>query len=148
MARYVARAWTPWTPERAFALMADMRTFADWDPGVRRVSQVQGEGHGPESVFDVTVAAVPRDLTLRYVSEQYAPDREVLLIGRDRFFTSTDRITVTVEGSGSLVTYDADLALNGPLRIADPGLRLAFRRIGGRAERGMRAALTGTSVIG
>lgn len=43
-------------------------------------------------------------------------------------------------GEGT-VTYDADLALKGPLRIADPLLGLAFDRVGDRALEGLRATL-------
>ena len=57
------------------------------------------------------------------------------------------RITVTPAGDGALVTYDADLSLPGPLRLGDHALRPAFQRIGGRAERGMRAALTQAPVV-
>ena len=42
---------------------------------------------------------------------------------------------------GTRVTYDADLALKGPLRIADPLLGLAFDRVGDRALEGLRERL-------
>jgi hypothetical protein len=44
-------------------------------------------------------------------------------------------------GRGTRVTYDADLSLKGPLRLADPLLALAFRRVGDRARDGLRARL-------
>ena len=42
---------------------------------------------------------------------------------------------------GTLVTYDADLALKGPLKLADPLLGLAFNRVGDRALAGLRKTL-------
>jgi hypothetical protein len=42
---------------------------------------------------------------------------------------------------GTRVTYDADLALRGILRIADPLLGLAFNRVGDRALAGLRRTL-------
>ena len=54
MARYVTRVRTHRSAEDAFAYLADMRSFAAWDPGVRRVAQVEGEGAGLGAVFDVT----------------------------------------------------------------------------------------------
>ncbi|MGB7979444.1 MAG: SRPBCC family protein [Candidatus Nanopelagicales bacterium] len=154
MARYVARVRTPMSVVDAFALVSDMRTFAEWDPGVRAVDQVVGDGPGAGAEYDVRVSAVPRDLVLRYVTERYevgsSPTRtwEVLLVARGALFTSVDLITVTAAPGGSLVVYDADLRLTGPLRVADLGLRVAFSWIGGRAEAGLRAALRGTSVPG
>lgn len=141
MARYVTTVRTAKTPKEAFAYLADLRNFAEWDPGVKAVRQVQGSGAGPDSVFDVTVAGVPRDLTLRYVTEEYDAPRNLLVVARSTVFTSIDRITVEPAGKGSAVTYDADLRLNGVLRVGDLGLRLLFGRIGDRAAAGLRRAL-------
>jgi carbon monoxide dehydrogenase subunit G len=129
------------TLKEAFTYMADLRNFAEWDPGVKAVRQVQGSGGGPDSVFDVTVAGIGRDLTLRYVTEEYDAPRNVLVVARSSVFTSIDRITVEPDGTGSVVTYDADLRLNGVLRVGDLGLRLVFGQIGDRAAAGLRRVL-------
>ena len=141
MARYVTTVRTAKTPKEAFAYMADLRNFAEWDPGVKAVRQVQGAGGGPDSVFDVTVAGIGRDLTLRYLTEEYDAPRNLLVVARSSVFTSIDRITVEPDGTGSVVTYDADLRLNGVLRVGDLGLRLMFGQIGERAAAGLRRAL-------
>lgn len=141
MARYVTTVKTAKTPKEVFAYMADLRNFAEWDPGVKAVKQVKGAGGGKDSVFDVTVAAVGRDLTLRYVTEEYDAPRNLLVVARSTVFTSIDRITVEKDGRGSIVTYDADLRLNGVLRVGDLGLRLMFSQIGDRAAAGLRRVL-------
>jgi carbon monoxide dehydrogenase subunit G len=141
MARYVTTVRTAKTPQEAFDYMADLRNFAEWDPGVKAVRQVQGAGGGPDSVFDVTVAGIGRDLTLRYLTEEYDAPRNLLVVARSSVFTSIDRITVEPDGTGSVVTYDADLRLNGVLRVGDLGLRLMFGQIGDRAAAGLRRAL-------
>lgn len=141
MARYVTTVRTAKTPQEAFDYMADLRNFAEWDPGVKAVRQVQGAGGGPDSVFDVTVAGIGRDLTLRYLTEEYDAPRNLLVVARSSVFTSIDRITVEPDGTGSVVTYDADLRLNGILRVGDLGLRLMFGQIGDRAAAGLRRAL-------
>ena len=143
MARYVTKVKTAKAPRNVFAYMADLRNFAQWDPGVKAVRQVKGSGGGPDAVFDVTVAGVGRDLTLRYVTEEHDAPRNLLVVARSLIFTSIDRITVEPDGKGSIVTYDADLRLNGVLRIGDLGLRLVFGRIGDRAADGLRRALGG-----
>jgi carbon monoxide dehydrogenase subunit G len=141
MARYVTTVRTAKTPQEAFDYMADLRNFAEWDPGVKAVRQVQGAGGGPDSVFDVTVAGIGRDLTLRYLTEEYDAPRNLLVVARSSVFTSIDRITVEPDGTGSVVTYDADLRLNGVLRVGDLGLRLMFGQIGDRAAAGLRRVL-------
>lgn len=127
MARYVTTVRTAKTPQDAFAYMAELRNFAEWDPGVKAVRQVEGSGGGPDSVFDVTVAGVGRDLTLRYVTEEYDAPRNVLVVARSSVFTSIDRITVEPDGTGSVV--------------GDLGLRLVFGVIGDRAAAGLRRVL-------
>ena len=141
MARYVTTVRSAKTPKEAFAYMADLRNFAKWDPGVKAVRQVEGSGGGPDAVFDVTVAAPLRDLTLRYVTEEHDAPRNLLVVARSSVFTSIDRITVEPDGNGSVVTYDADLRLNGVLRVGDLGLRLMFGQIGDRAAAGLRRVL-------
>ena len=128
--------------------MADLRNFADWDPGVKRVVQIVGSGPGPEAVFDVAISSVGRDLTLRYVTREYDAPRLVLAEARSRLLTSLDRISISPDpaSAGCLVTYDADLRLNGPLGVADFMLRPVFTRIAERAVRGLCAALDGETV--
>ena len=141
MARYVTTVRSAKTPREAFAYMADLRNFAEWDPGVKAVRQVEGSGGGPDSVFDVTVVAPGPDLTLRYVTEEHDAPHNLLVVARSSVFTSIDRITVEPDGTGSVITYDADLRLNSVLRIGDLGLRLVFGQIGDRAAAGLRRVL-------
>ena len=141
MARYVTTVRSAKTPREAFAYMADLRNFAEWDPGVKAVRQVEGSGGGPDAVFDVTVVAPGPDLTLRYVTEEHDAPRNLLVVARSSVFTSIDRITVEPDGTGSVITYDADLRLNGVLRVGDLGLRLVFGQIGDRAAAGLRRVL-------
>lgn len=61
--------------------------------------------------------------------------------GENATVSSNDRITFETVGNGTRITYDAELALKGPLRIADPLLRLAFKRVGDRALAGLTERL-------
>lgn len=146
MARYVVRVRSPKSAAEAFAFMADLRNFARWDPGVEEVHQVQGEGGGPDSVFDVAVKGVRGPMTLRYHTTTYTEPEKVVARARTSRLTSLDTITVQPDGAGSIVTYDAVLELNGVLGVADPLLKLAFNRIGGRAAAGLVQALDGQRV--
>jgi carbon monoxide dehydrogenase subunit G len=140
MTRYQTRLRTQQSPEQAFAYLADLRNFAEWDPGVRRVIQVEGKGAGAEAVFDVLLAT-RRENTLRYHTAVFDPPRTVVVIAKTSVLTSEDRITVIPDPSGTIVIYDADLRLNGPLRVGDPLLRVVFKRIADRATAGLREAL-------
>lgn len=146
MARYTVRVRTPRPPADAFTYMADMRNFADWDPGVERAVQARGDGPGPDTAFDLDVKGLVGSLTLRYeISEFDEPDRFVAT-ARSSMLTSLDTIAVTAHGDGSIVTYDAVLTLNGALGLADPLVGLAFDRIAGRAATGLIRVLDGERV--
>jgi carbon monoxide dehydrogenase subunit G len=143
MAKYVTTVRTPRTPDEAFAYMADLRNFEEWDPGVRSAVQVRGDGPGPDAEYDVTVDAPGGGLTLRYRATEYAAPRSITVKASSRLFTSLDRIDVTPDAAGSLVRYDAELTLNGPLGMFDRFLTGPFRKIGERANRGLIRALDG-----
>jgi carbon monoxide dehydrogenase subunit G len=146
MARYSTTVRSPLSPHDAFAYMADLRNFERWDPGVTGVVQVTGDGGGPDSVFDVTVKSIGGGTTLRYVTKRFAAPHTVTVEARSSMLTSIDRIDVAPDGDGSLVTYDAELKLNGVLGVFDLGLRLAFARIGDRAAAGLERALDGERI--
>lgn len=146
MARYVANIHTPRSPQEVFAFMADFCNVAVWDRSIRRIVQVDGDGAGPDAVFDVTIARPGRDLTLRYRTVGFESPRSVRFVAKDRLITSDDRITVTADGDGSRLVYDARLWLNGPLRLTDPLLGVAFGRFAARAAAGLAAALDGVTV--
>lgn len=141
MARYKTAIETSWRPEDAFDYMADVRNFAAWDPGVRRVTVVQGGEAGVPDAYDVDVRAGRATMTLRYEVVASERPRRVLLQAQTSTLRSIDEIRVEPSGLGSIVTYDAQLELRGVLRVAAPFAGLVFRRIGDRAAAGLRRAL-------
>jgi hypothetical protein len=145
MARYVVHVRSPKPPTEAFAYMADLANFAEWDPGVTAVAQVEGDGPGADAAFDVTVTAA-RPMTLRYRTTVYEPSSKVVARASNWWLTSLDTITVRADDSGSVVTYDAELTLNGVLGLADPLLARSFGKIGDRAAAGLVAALAGERI--
>jgi len=143
MARYVVRVRSPKSPAESFAYMADLSNFAKWDPGVVKVAQIEGDGPGPDAVFDVAVKGVGGPLTLRYRTTVYEPPGLIVARAQSRLLTSLDTISVVGDGSGSVVTYDAQLTLNGLLGLADQLLGLSFKKIGDRAATGLIRVLDG-----
>ena len=146
MARYSTTVRTSMPPSEAFEYMADLRNFERWDPGVTQVVQVTGEGGGPTATFDVDVKSVGGTTTLRYETVRHEAPHTVQVEARSKLLTSIDRIDVVDAGDRSLVTYDAELRLNGPLALFDPVMRLVFGRIGDRAAAGLERALGGERV--
>lgn len=146
MARYVVHVRSPKAPGDAFAYMADLTNFAEWDPGVERADQVAGDGPGADAAFDVTVKGIGRSITLRYQVTSYEPPHTIVARAQSRMLTSLDTITVRADEAGTVVTYDAELKLNGLLGLVDPVLGRMFDKIGDRAAEGLVAALEGERV--
>jgi hypothetical protein len=146
MARYVVHVRSPKSPAESFAYVADLSNFAEWDPGVVKVEQTEGDGPGLDAVFDVAVKAIRGPLVLRYRTTVYDPPGSIVARAQSHLLTSIDTITVVGDGTGSVVTYDAELTLNGLLGLADPLLGLGFKKIGDRAAAGLIGALDGEQV--
>ena len=142
MAKYTVSVESSKSVEEAFAYMADLRNFANWDPGVLTVTQVAGDGAGLGSSFDVAVKSVGGGTVLRYETVEYDEPGNLLVEARNSKFTSIDRITVVAKDEGSIVTYAAELLLNGCLSPRNPWLGWVFNRIGDRAAAGLRRVLT------
>ena len=141
MAHYTASIETPRPPAETFAYLSDFSTTQEWDPGVVDAHQIGDAPVGEGTEFRLVADFLGRKTALTYRVVAFEPGRAVTLRGENATVVSLDRITVEPSDGGARVTYDADLALKGPLRVADPLLGLAFGRVGDRALDGLRATL-------
>jgi hypothetical protein len=142
MARFVDTVMTStWSQEDAFAYMADVRNFAEWDPGTVRVEQVRGNVTGPDAAYDVTVRLGTRTTTLRYEVVEWDPPHRLVLEASKPWLHLRDEIVVDRVDSDTLVTYDAHLSLPGALDIFDKLLERKFREVGERGAAGLREKL-------
>ena len=143
MARYQASIETRWTPEETFAYLSDFSTSAEWDPGVVEAERVDTGQVGEGTEFRLVAQFLGRETPLSYRIAEYRPPSVVTFRGENATVVSLDRITLEAIASGTRVSYDADLRLKGPIRLADPLLALAFDRVGNRALAGLRRVLGG-----
>ena len=142
MARYAATVETAWNREIAFAYLADFATISDWDPGVARSRRLSDDPLTVGARFEVTTSYLGREATLIYETIEIERPHRVLLRAEAGSFTSLDEMTFDERpGGGTLVSYDADLAMKGLARAGELPMRLAFRRIGDAARDGLRRRL-------
>lgn len=146
MARYVAKIASKSSVEEAFAYMSDLTNFAEWDPGVTKAVAVPGVELDPPRQVDVTVKGLFGPLELRYKITQYDKPNKVVAEAESKMLRSVDIITVEATDDGSLVVYDAELTLNGPVSILGGLVQPLFDRIGAKAAAGMAKALNGSLV--
>ena len=144
MARYKTSVSTPLSAADAFAYMADIRHFVDWDPGITRVVPLNGTTPQLGASYELTVKPLGTTVMRYEITEFKAPNR-LVLESRTFFLTSLDVISVEPSGSGSIVTYDAELTFRRPLQVFDPFLNFAFRFLGNRAAAGLKRVLSESS---
>jgi hypothetical protein len=142
VAQHLVQVRTPLAPGAAFAYLADLSNLPRWDPGVTRAEQVAGTRPGIDAAFDIWIKGLRTPL--HYVTNEYEPPTRVVVQASGRLLTTLDAITVEPHESGAIVTYDAQLALKGPLVFFDALLARVFRRAAGRAAVGLADALHGS----
>jgi carbon monoxide dehydrogenase subunit G len=141
MAHYRASIDIPQPRDDVFAYLSDFSATREWDPGVVEAERLNGHAVGEGTQFRLVAEFLGRKNELTYRIVEYDPPHAVTFLGENATVVSRDRITFEANGETTRVTYDADLALKGPLRIADPILALAFNRVGDRALAGLRRTL-------
>lgn len=142
MARYVTTIHSSKTPEEAFRYMADLRNFAEWDRNIIKVEQINGDGAGLNTVFDITVRGVGgKPSVLRYTTTEFDEFTNILVKGRNTIFTSIDRVTVVPTATGCDVTYDAILTANWVVAPMNLFLGAIFKKVGDSATKGLRKVL-------
>ncbi len=141
MAHYNASVETSRPLDEVFAYLSDFSTTEEWDPGVVEAKRVNGAAVGQGTEFRLVAEFLGRKNELAYRIVEYDPPNAVTLLGENATVVSRDRITFKSTAAGTRVTYDADLALKGLLRIAGPLLALAFNRVGDRALAGLSRTL-------
>ena len=143
MAHYNASVDTPRPLEEVFAYLSDFSTTAEWDPGVVEAERLTEPPIREGSEFRLLARFLGRETPLTYRVVEFDPPKAVTLRGENSSVVSLDRMTFEPAGEGTLITYDAKLSLKGPMRLADPLLGLAFKRVGDRALAGLRQTLKG-----
>ncbi|GAA5024079.1 SRPBCC family protein [Terrabacter aeriphilus] len=132
------------TVEKAPAVVVDyLKDFSnaeEWDPGTESCTRI---GDGPVAVgakwHNVSkIAGVTTELEYELVE---LTDSKVVLVGRNDSATSTDTITVVPSGTGSEITYDADLEMHGAAKLAAPAMKLIFEKLASDTEEQLTRAL-------
>ena len=141
MAHYEATLETQLPGEEVFVYLSDFSNTEEWDPGTVQAERVGESPVGVGSEFRLVAAFLGRRSTIGYRVIEYDPPRTVSLRGENSTVIALDRVTVAPTGTRTRITYDARLTLKGPLKLADPLLALAFKRVGDHALAGMRDTL-------
>ena len=84
MAHYVTTVRSEMSAEDAFAYMADLENFAEWDPGVSSAVQVAGDGPGLGAAYEVKASGAE----LRYEVIEFEAPNKLVAEANTTFFRS------------------------------------------------------------
>ncbi|KWX59757.1 polyketide cyclase [Mycobacterium sp. NAZ190054] len=127
-------------PELVVGYLKDFGHAEQWDPGTRRCERID-TGPVVEGAFWHNVSRILGVTTeLTYQLEELT-DRRVVFVGENQSSRAVETITVGARGSGSVVTFQADLEMHGSAKLFSPLLKLAFEKRAGDAEKQMAAVL-------
>jgi hypothetical protein len=142
MASYTATLATPRPIQEVFDYLSDFSSTLEWDPGVVEAQRLDDDPVAQGSEFRIVTEFLGRRNPLLYRVVEFDPPNVIVFRGANASIVSLDRLVFDRFGSGTRVTYDAQLTLKGPFKLADPLLAVAFKRVGDRALAGLRAELT------
>lgn len=126
--------------EAVFAYLSDFTTTTQWDPGTVLTVRSKGDGLiGTEYLNTSTFAG--RQTQLKYVVLEFTVNQSIGLRGENKSVIAHDTMTFRQAGTGTEVTYTAELTFKGLARLIAVFLKPAFARLGNEAEVGMAEAL-------
>lgn len=127
-------------PSVVLEYLKDFSNAVEWDPGTESCERIDS---GPVSVgsrWHNTSKIAGVSTELEYELKELT-DSKVVLVGVNDTATSTDTITVVPSGTGSSITYDADIELKGAAKLGTPIVKLVFEKVGNDTEDDMVEAL-------
>jgi len=123
-----------------FPYLSDFTTTTHWDPATVHTILERGDG-GVGTEYLNTTRFLGRTTRLRYVVQELVPSRRIQLRGENATVAAHDTMTFLAVSGGTEVTYTAEFRFKGMTRYLAPLLRPALRRLGDKAEAGMRTTL-------
>jgi carbon monoxide dehydrogenase subunit G len=138
MTRLIETATTSLDPATAFAHVGDFANIDRWDPGVVNAEKVTSGPAGVGTTYGLTLSYGGPTMTMEYRVLELDPDRRIVLEGTGARVHAIDTISFEPVGTGTKITYQADLRLTGIARLAQPFMKSRFAKIGDGAGKGLR----------
>ncbi|MCK5891850.1 MAG: SRPBCC family protein [Aeromicrobium sp.] len=120
--------------------LKDFANAEDWDPGTETCVRLDDGPVAVGSTWKNTskIAGVSTELVYELTE---LTDAKVVFHGANETADTTDTIEVVASGSGSEITYTADIEMSGAAKLATPVVKLVFEKIGSDTEDDMVTVL-------
>lgn len=129
--------------DEAFAFVADFANSSLWDPGVATSERIDDGPLGVGARYRLGIRIGSRVAPMEYEITTFEPPHRVVLTGRGSGVAAVDDIRFEAKADGTRIDYQADIRLEGLLRLATPFIGGAVARIGQNGSAGMQRALDG-----
>ena len=144
MANYNATVVSSKTLEEAFEYMADFRTAPEWDENTVSSKLLTADLFVVGARYDVVTKFAGRDMDLTYETAEIDRPHRIVLKSQNGSTEIKDTMTFRETAQGTEVTYDANIAPQGLVKLLDPVLTLIFKRVGDKAVKGLKRELDAT----
>lgn len=117
------------SPQTVIDYLKDFTHAEEWDPGTETCERLDS---GPVAVGSTwhnvsKIAGVSTELT--YELKELTDDK-VVFHGENETASTIDNISVKPHGTGSEITYEAEIEMKGAAKLATPAVKLVFEKIG------------------
>lgn len=120
--------------------LKDFGHAEEWDPGTQSCTRTDSGSIGVGAQWHNVSKVLGVKAELTYTLRELKPGKLVFVGENDRA-TSVDTITVRSTGSGSEITYVADLTMHGVAKLATPVMKLEFEKLANDTEKQMTLVL-------
>ncbi len=137
----VSRTFTVTPPPHAVLhYLRDFGNAEQWDPGTQHCERIDdgpvAEGSSWRNVSKIFGVTTELTYTLTELS-----DRKLVFVGENKSAVSVDTITVDAAGSGSVVSYVAELDMRGAATLLTPVMKLVFEKLARDTEQQLTTVL-------
>ncbi|WIM88108.1 SRPBCC family protein [Candidatus Mycobacterium wuenschmannii] len=113
--------------------LKDFAHTTEWDPGTQACTRtdsgpvaVGATWHNVSRIFGITAE-------LTYTLKELTESR-LVFVGENQSSISTDTIAVEAHGTGSTLTYRADLTMKGLAKLLNPLMKIVFEKLASDTE--------------
>lgn len=128
-------------PAEVLAYLRDFSNAEEWDPGTESCTQTSTGPVGVGTTWHNVSKIAGVKAELDYELTELADDH-LVLVGRNDNATSTDTISVRPSGTGSEVTYRADLEMKGAAALMAPAMKVIFEKLANDTEKQLTDVLS------
>jgi NAD(P)-dependent dehydrogenase (short-subunit alcohol dehydrogenase family)/carbon monoxide dehydrogenase subunit G len=129
-------------PNEIFDYVKNFASCQEWDSTAIEAVKTSDGPIDVGTTFRVVCALPLGSLTLKYTIEHLEQDRIIVLTGVGRFFNVVDTITLSPDGEGTRLTYEAVFSFKGLLSTLAPSMEAGLTRMGRESiQVGLKQAL-------